>query len=445
MPGSLITGDIPYRFLGGGKPTLACTVDEFLKSSPQSEDFHCSSLVFGGSIDAAKLPLDQNLGITNAWSMMLWVVPTQLNPPDTETLFEIHKFDPVDDDDSFRIDIEPGGTISFQLFSSSGALIKRFDIDSSESATSDIDGWFFGTDWNQIFVTWDGTNMLMYRNGYLMNSDMTVISDVPGSQANSLRSISLGAKVSDADFMTGSIHSAAYWSEALDQDAIRQIWNQGSGATFNLQIGVEDYSDPRNLEGWWKLGKNVVSPVQDSTNNSRHLAVFKVEETLQTGTLAAFGGATIPAGFLLCDGSAVSRTTFAALFAVIGTSYGVGDGATTFNLPNLEGRLPQGKDSGDTDFDTLGETGGTKATLLTADQVPVHKHILRGSGGGAFSPLTNEGPDSSTGPGIGTIIPSASSDRGVQENTGVDNTTISSNNTHSNLAPYSVTNYIVKT
>lgn len=60
-------------------------------------------------------------------------------------------------------------------------------------------------------------------------------------------------------------------------------------------------------------------------------------QLVPTGTILPFGGASAPDGFLLCDGSAVSRTTYAALFAVIGTAYGAGDGSTTFNVPNGQG------------------------------------------------------------------------------------------------------------
>ena len=56
---------------------------------------------------------------------------------------------------------------------------------------------------------------------------------------------------------------------------------------------------------------------------------------MNTGSLMPFAGSTIPTGWLNCDGSAVSRTTYADLFAVIGTTYGAGDGSTTFNIPNL--------------------------------------------------------------------------------------------------------------
>ena len=61
-----------------------------------------------------------------------------------------------------------------------------------------------------------------------------------------------------------------------------------------------------------------------------------------TGVVQAFAGSTSPAGWLLCDGSAVSRTDYAALFAVIGTTYGAGDGTDTFNLPNLVDKFIQG-------------------------------------------------------------------------------------------------------
>lgn len=75
------------------------------------------------------------------------------------------------------------------------------------------------------------------------------------------------------------------------------------------------------------------------------------------GMLALWATATAPTGWLICDGSAVSRTTYADLFAVLSTAYGVGDGSTTFNLPDLRGRFPLGKAASGTGS-TLGGTGG---------------------------------------------------------------------------------------
>ena len=64
-----------------------------------------------------------------------------------------------------------------------------------------------------------------------------------------------------------------------------------------------------------------------------------------TGSLIAFAGATAPQGYVLCDGRAVSRTTYSALFRTIGTTYGAGDGSTTFTVPDLRGRALFGADA----------------------------------------------------------------------------------------------------
>lgn len=102
------------------------------------------------------------------------------------------------------------------------------------------------------------------------------------------------------------------------------------------------------------------------------------------GVIAMFGAAAAPAGWLLCDGTAVSRTTYAALFAVIGTTFGVGDGSTTFNLPDLRGRFPLGKAAAGTGS-TLGGTGGTLEHTHTGPSHthtgPSHTHSWSGSTG----------------------------------------------------------------
>ncbi len=87
-------------------------------------------------------------------------------------------------------------------------------------------------------------------------------------------------------------------------------------------------------------------------------------EIVPAGTIVAFGGSTVPTGYLACADAAVSRTTFARLFAVIGTSYGVGDGSGNFNLPDLRDRVPLGKG---TNMNTLGaETTGIAASAVMA-------------------------------------------------------------------------------
>jgi microcystin-dependent protein len=78
------------------------------------------------------------------------------------------------------------------------------------------------------------------------------------------------------------------------------------------------------------------------------------------GAYFPYGGTAAPAGWLLCNGAAVSRITYAELFDAIGTAYGAGDGSTTFNIPDLRGRTVFGYESTDSAFDAIGKTGGAQ-------------------------------------------------------------------------------------
>ena len=97
-------------------------------------------------------------------------------------------------------------------------------------------------------------------------------------------------------------------------------------------------------------------------------------DSIPVGAQIPFTGTSIPSGYLLCDGRAVSRTTYKDLFAVIGTTYGTGDGSTTFNLPNMTGKVPVGYKSSDTYFGTLGKSVGAATVKLTVGQMPKHTH-----------------------------------------------------------------------
>jgi microcystin-dependent protein len=90
------------------------------------------------------------------------------------------------------------------------------------------------------------------------------------------------------------------------------------------------------------------------------------------GILLAYGGAAAPSGWLICDGSAVSRSLYSLLFGAIGTNYGVGDGSTTFNIPDLRGRVPVGyaPSGGHSDVSTL----GLNDSVALANRRPKHRH-----------------------------------------------------------------------
>lgn len=100
------------------------------------------------------------------------------------------------------------------------------------------------------------------------------------------------------------------------------------------------------------------------------------------GAIKDRGAATLPNGYLLCDGSAVSRTTYADLFAVIATTWGVGDGSTTFNLPNLGRRVTVGSGGSGTSTlaNTVGSTGGEETHTLVISEVPAIDYYNSGAG-----------------------------------------------------------------
>ena len=97
---------------------------------------------------------------------------------------------------------------------------------------------------------------------------------------------------------------------------------------------------------------------------------------MDIGCIYMYGGSVAPSGFLLCDGSAISRTTYSELFYVIGTTYGVGDGSTTFNIPLMEGRVVIGVSV----YYALGTVGGTESVTLTEEELPAHYHTIPSHG-----------------------------------------------------------------
>ena len=165
-----------------------------------------------------------------------------------------------------------------------------------------------------------------------------------------------------------------------------------------------------------------------TTQTYKELVLKPGGDTLPIGGIIAFASDTIPNGWLLCDGRAVSRTEYSELFKAIGTKHGSGNGSTTFNLPNPKGRTLVGKDSTDTDFNELGKTSGEKTHTLTVDEMPSHTHEL-------IVDKQQGGVNAALQPTWGTAY--SSTDSGSISNTGGDQP-------HNNLQPYLVTNFIIK-
>ena len=162
---------------------------------------------------------------------------------------------------------------------------------------------------------------------------------------------------------------------------------------------------------------------------------------LPTGAVLPFAGASAPSGHLLCFGQAISRSTYSDLFTAIGTVYGVGNGSTTFNIPDLRGRVVAGQDdmggtsanrltdqSGGVDGDVLGDTGGAETHTLTVAQLASHSHDVSPTNSIVMSGGSSHGA-SGGAEGLRTLS---------LDNTGGDAA-------HNNVQPTIILNYIIKT
>lgn len=142
------------------------------------------------------------------------------------------------------------------------------------------------------------------------------------------------------------------------------------------------------------------------------------------GSLQAFAGASAPTGWLLCDGSAVSRTVYPELFSVLGTTYGAGDGSTTFGLPDLRGRMPIGAGNDGTAANNATRTRGDKGGDTRLQQ---HNHVY-------VAPHNNT---------VTTAY--ANSSNSFLQTGAVDaGTSNAGSGSGENMPPFLVTNYIIK-
>jgi microcystin-dependent protein len=170
------------------------------------------------------------------------------------------------------------------------------------------------------------------------------------------------------------------------------------------------------------------------------------------GVVNPFAGSTAPSGWLLCAGQAVSRSEYSALFATISTTYGTGDGSTTFNVPDMRGRVAAGKDDmGGTAAsrltstvlsasNTLGATGGTQTHTLTSGEsgVPAHGHTITNVKFNASTSHTHSAQG-------GFLSEAADNSGGTANAVSVNNNTAANaSSAHLNTQPTIVLNYIIK-
>ena len=178
-------------------------------------------------------------------------------------------------------------------------------------------------------------------------------------------------------------------------------------------------------------------------------------ETTPSGAVTAFAGTSLPSGWLYCYGQNVSRTAYADLFSAVGTTYGVGDGSSTFGIPDLRGRAIAGQDdmggssanrltgqTGGVNGDDLGAGGGAETHVITEAQLAAHAHLIAAdaTGGQAYPTASNH---------IAKKGDWGSTNNYQFSGTDTDptlglTTSVGSGTAHNNVQPTLILNYIIK-
>lgn len=189
------------------------------------------------------------------------------------------------------------------------------------------------------------------------------------------------------------------------------------------------------ITGNLQMGGNKITGMADGSAATDAATVGQLASvnSVVTGTIQMWPTTSAPSGYLLCAGSAVSRTTYAALFAVIGTTFGTGDGSTTFNLPNYADRMPIG--SG-TIAASIGVTGGSKDAIVVS-----HTHSITDPGHfHSYGGVQSQGLEN----GNSILATGGTSYSTNTKTTGISVNTTGSSGTNANLPPYLGINFIIK-
>jgi len=159
--------------------------------------------------------------------------------------------------------------------------------------------------------------------------------------------------------------------------------------------------------------------------------------SMPTGAIVTWTVTAAPSGYLACDGTAVSRTTYSGLFAIVSSLYGSGDGSTTFNIPDLRGKFMAGYGTALTSVTagmvigtTIGNTGGVQAVSLATAQIPSHSHALTS----VYSAAAN----TSNVPGLRRFTE-------VNTAAAMNTSVAGGGGVHSNIPPTIMLNYVIKT
>jgi len=258
--------------------------------------------------------------------------------------------------------------------------------------------------------------------------------------------LSRGQSFASGDQVTAQklqdIVDLATFDDPADESTIIKDPDTGKLKVPSKGIGSNELASDASVDANRAVGTD---HIKDNSVTAAKLDSAAVSVLMPTGSILPYAGSSAPTGYLLCDGSAQDRQVNSVnteLFTVIGLTYGAGDGSTTFNIPDLRGRVIAGQDdmggssanrltglSGGINGDNLGATGGSQSHLLTAAQsgLPEHTH-----GGGVSHTNTN----GAAGDAAFTY---------VTQTQGVTGGAQPASSVHNNVQPTIILNYIIKT
>lgn len=240
-----------------------------------------------------------------------------------------------------------------------------------------------------------------------------------------------GSPVTGAGTLTGTLAT-----QAANLIFAGPVSGSATAPTFRAQV-VADLPALNGFTDATPAGDDRVPIYDTSAGANRDCSVSSlVGISTPSGAILLFGGATVPTGFLDCDGTAVSRAVLADLFTAIGTTWGAGDGSSTFNLPDMRGRAPIGVGTGASlTARSLAGSGGAETHTITTAESPAHTHG-QAAGQAAYN-YTGTGTDSHNW--------SVSGGGNAQATLGLTTASTGGGTAHANMQPWVATKFIIKT
>ena len=216
---------------------------------------------------------------------------------------------------------------------------------------------------------------------------------------------------------------------AISPLQLKRQFNNFPSASTTIQGKIQISNTAENTTGTDNTKAITPKGLQDK------LGAFTVPGAAPTGSVVDFAGSNPPTGYLVCDGSAIVRSDYPALFSIIGVIYGSGNGTTTFNLPDCRGRITVGSGTGTSLTQRiLGTNFGAENHTLTIGQMPKHSHII-----------TNTIYTGAAGPSAPQSIYVIGTQPTLTSNSLSSNSIAGSDQSHNNCQPSIVFNKIIKT